>query len=276
MMRFNVSALVRVLVSAGMLAIPGLGSGHEAMAQRAVVGHRHDHGAEAALAHDHAGNDHAATHDQDHDLLHPASDADAACACDAVRLSSGWCRRCNSGSVAGVQVGSALLYSTLDPHGHVLDLGSITCPECAVAIGSDGFCEACSMGYVRGVVYFTRLTHGFAAGRVIEPDRLGCEDCRRHSAEPGWCDRCKRGMIGSSAIYNRALFDRTTAERRVLIAANEKASTCELCACAMVVHRTCPACLVSYEPARIGQPERKSEKKETGSESKPTPGDPSH
>lgn len=242
-----------------MLAI--LGHGHEAMAQRAVVGHQHDHGADAALAHD-------------HDFLHPSSDPDAECVCDAVRLTNGWCRHCNTGSVAGVPVGSALLFSTLDPHGHELDLGFITCRECIVAIASDGFCEACSMGYIRGVVYFTRLTHGFAAGRVIGPDDLGCEDCRRHSADPGWCDRCKRGMIGSSAIYNRALFDRTAEERRVLIAANEKASTCEMCACAMVVHRTCPTCLISYEPARTGEIEKKTET-EIGAEKNPTPGEPS-
>ena len=194
-----------------------------------------------------------------HALLQPAHDPQASCECESARRLNRWCRRCNVGYVAAIQIESAALFSTLDPHGHELDFGSIECRQCRDAMGVDGFCDSCGMGFVRGMTYFSRLTYGLSLGRVVEPTTLGCAACRANATKLGWCDRCMRGMVGATAIFNRETFDRTAQEYRILIAAVEKTSDCELCARAMVVHRTCPSCLISYGPDRPGQLEKDSE-----------------
>lgn len=221
----------------------------------------HEHGAVVAQAADHdidPDHDHdhdhglAADHDHDHDhahdaaLMHPWHDPSAACVCDEVRTTNGWCPRCDTGYVAGVEVESEQLFETLDPHGHDLAFSTIRCESCRAAMGPDGWCDSCRMGYVRGQVYFTPLTHAYAKGRVVDPGAHGCQRCVANSASLGWCEDCHRGLVGVVAFYDRDTFALIERERRTLVAAIAKVPDCEQCACAMVVHGTCPRCLINY------------------------------
>ncbi|MCI0365911.1 MAG: hypothetical protein L0219_18785 [Phycisphaerales bacterium] len=177
---------------------------------------------------------------------HPTFDPQAACACESARQRNEWCPKCNVGYIAGQRVEWGILFETLDPHGHDVNLSSITCEACRGAIDRDGYCDSCGMGFVKRQAYFTRLTHGLAKGRVVEAAGLGCAVCRSHAGKTGWCGGCGQGMVGNVAIGDRTTFDRTAQEFGVLQRAIEKAASCELCGCAMVVHRTCPDCGISY------------------------------
>jgi hypothetical protein len=155
--------------------------------------------------------------------------------------------RCNVGYVAGRRIESAMLFETLDPHGHDLDIAGMACPSCRTAADSGGYCENCRIGFVNRMAFFTRLTYGLAQGRVMDRAALSCAVCRSNAEHPGWCDACACGMVGNVALTDRPTFDRTAAEYCVLLAAIDKTTTCEVCAGAMVVHRTCRRCRISYE-----------------------------
>jgi hypothetical protein len=185
-----------------------------------------------------------------HLRLHPGFDPTLPCTCDSDRLRNGWCWHCNVGYIGGLKINNALLFETLDPHGHDLDPTSLQFESCQDVIKNDGYCEPCGIGFVRGKAFFTRLTFGLAMGSVVtSADSLACKICASHLTGCGWCDQCHRGIVGNVAFTNKAMFDRTAAEFATLKTALEKTSTCELCACAMVVHRTCPKCGTSYSAA---------------------------
>lgn len=189
-----------------------------------------------------------------HAALHPSHDPNAPCTCADAKERNGWCSKCNVGYIAGRRVEYAKLFETLDPHGHDFMLESLKCPVCHNAAGSEGYCDDCRIGFVHQMAYFTRLTYGLAQGRTIDPASLSCAVCRANMAESGWCDACGRGMVGNVAYSDRAVFDSTAREYKVLLAAIERAPTCEICACAMVVHRSCPICGISYELNQAAQP----------------------
>ncbi len=259
------SAIALGLISLVCLSIIAVNGCYKtAHSDRDTAEHPHAHAHTAAIDHTHPSDDatslassHGADHDHDHDhaLMHPSHDPFAPCRCDLARLHNGWCQSCNVGYIATVQIDSEILYSTLDPHGHDLDLDLIVCETCRHAIDKDGYCDPCGMGFVRGKAFFSRLTHGLASGSAVDPVSPACKACRIGSDEPRWCDRCARGAIGNTAFNNKETFKRTAQEYTTLLAAIEKTEDCELCACAMTVYRTCPTCFVSYEPDSPGIPE---------------------
>lgn len=212
-------------------------------------GHHHDeHDTHAQVDPARGGGDSSSvTHD--HASLHPSHDPQAPCTCATAKLRNHWCQRCNAGYVAGHRVENARLFETVDPHGHHVTIESLDCESCQLAARSDGFCDACRVGFVNRVAYFTRLTHGLAQGQAIDPASLTCAACQAHAASSGWCEPCNRGMVGNVALANRATFDRAAEEYQVLLTAIDRVGTCELCACAMVVHTTCPRCRISYARA---------------------------
>ncbi len=196
-----------------------------------------------------------------HAAQHPSFDPNAPCTCDTAKYVNGWCHKCNVGFIAGHRVESALLFETLDAHGHLVDLSQVECESCQTAIKSNGFCTRCGRGYVDGLTYFSRLTHGLAQGMALDQASVTCELCRSHFDQTGWCDACGsgRGIVGNVAISDRKTFEVTAGEYKLLFAAIEKVKTCELCACAMVVHRTCPICLIDYsgdKPVQVPRPPR--------------------
>jgi hypothetical protein len=174
-------------------------------------------------------------------------DSSADCTCPSASLHNAWCRRCNTGYIAGHQVQSALLFETVDPHGHEIDVSAMECESCKRATVSRGYCTACNVGFVDGMAYFTRLTYGLAQGVPVQVDSLECVRCRSFMDSTGWCDVCDRGVVGNVVLIDRTTYESTAREYRTLLLAIDRGTQCELCACAMVVHRTCPKCLISYE-----------------------------
>lgn len=189
-----------------------------------------------------------------HDHLHPSFDPQAPCTCSEATLANGWCRHCNIGYVAGLRVESARLFETMDPHGHDLDLDSITCETCRLAIADGGFCKRCGMGYIGRKTYFTQLTYSLATGQSLRPEGCSCQVCLGNIGDSGWCDACQRGIVGNVAIRDRDTFDMAAGEFELLHRAIARVPACELCGCAMMVHRTCPNCLISYESRNESPP----------------------
>lgn len=224
-------------------------------------GHRHSHDGGHSHAHNHT-NDHDGV--QGHGHLHPAHDPDAPCTCESAMLTNGWCRQCNVGYVAGHLVESALLFETLDPHGHEIDLDALACGSCRQAQKHDGFCESCGMGFINGLTYFTALTHALATGDVTRVNDVACPACRVNASGSGWCADCARGHVGNVSFADRDAYSRAASEFAVLQRAIAHVPTCEICACAMVVYRSCPHCLISYdrdahEPASNAAPQNADE-----------------
>lgn len=179
--------------------------------------------------------------------LHPNSDPLAACACAKAAQRNAWCRRCNVGYIAGHRVESANLFEALDPHGHEVDLNVMDCESCRRASASGGYCVECRIGFVNGLAYFTRLTWGVAQGIVVTPEDFPCEQCRSFVTRTGWCETCGRGVVGNVVLTDRDNYLATAREYATMLAAIEKVPACDWCACAMVLHSTCPMCLISYE-----------------------------
>jgi len=195
-------------------------------------------------------------HSQTADHRHPPVDAQpptttSNCTCQSAQLKNGWCDDCDVGYVAAQRISSKLLFDTLDAHGHDINLDAITCISCLTAIPNEDFCEQSRMGIVDGKAYFSRLTHVLAKGEVHDASQLNCATCRGNSEDIGWCDACRVGMIGNVALTNRHDFESATTYFRVLQSAIEKAASCEMCACAMVVDSRCPYCKITY---RNGEP----------------------
>lgn len=169
-----------------------------------------------------------------------------ACTCAAARLADGWCDVHQVGYVAMVRIPSRLVHDALDAHGHLLDLGTFTCPACRKAIDLDGFCDEHRTGFVRGEAYFSRLTYEMARGERVDPKRIECPVCRRNVDQPGWCPKDGRGMIGNVAIGDRAAYNRAAASVAVVRAAAAMAARCEGCAVAMVTDTECWRCRITY------------------------------
>lgn len=102
------------------------------------------------------------------------------------------------------------------------------------------------MGFYKKQAYFTKLTHGIAQGIAVDPAVMKCSTCKSHVGETGWCETCNKGIVGNVAISDHDVYQTTAPEFDVLLAAIEKADTCEECACAMVMHRKCPKCQIDY------------------------------
>ena len=100
------------------------------------------------------------------------------CTCPDSKVSSGWCRACQVGYVASVEIRSALLFEALDAHGHQINPDSIECGSCRTALESDGFCDACKRGFVAKELYFSPLTYHLAKGKVRDTSRIACRTCR--------------------------------------------------------------------------------------------------
>lgn len=261
-MPMRMRSIVATLAMSACLALPGCAAtADRAEPAGSAVSHRHDH-ASSPFEHTHDGGDehsrlHAHSHDHADDALvalasqHPAHDPQAPCICSLKQTHNVWCRHCNVGYLAMRRIDSAMLFDALDPHGHDIDQSTLQCTVCLAAVRTDGYCHDCRMGFVEGRAYFTPLTHGLAQGRPVAPEDIECPQCQRNIQSTGWCDRCGRGMVGNVAFADRALFERTAEQWRVLDDAQARVETCELCACAMVVHSACPKCRISY--AQEGQ-----------------------
>jgi hypothetical protein len=180
--------------------------------------------------------------DGSHSLLHPFSDVvdDGTCRCAAARRENGWCSACAVGYVAGVRVPSAVLFETLDAHGHDIDRDAIECSTCRIAESTDGFCASCRWGFVGGRLYFSKLTYTLARGRVIEPPARGCPSCAQAAEGTVWCGTCRAGWVGNVRFEDQSAFELARPEYARLLAAIEASGQCRLCAVGMFAGGACP------------------------------------
>ncbi|MHC4217860.1 MAG: hypothetical protein ACYSU7_05325 [Planctomycetota bacterium] len=179
------------------------------------------------------------------------------CTCPAARITNGWCRPCEVGYVASVEVRSAILYETLDAHGHDIDPNSIECESCQSALKVDGFCERCRWGFVSTKLYFSRLTYHLARGEVKDVSKLTCRTCAKNAGrtklpleDQGWCARCKIGMVGNTAFKDRKEFERASKELKRLLLAIRAAERCEYCGPALFMDTTCVTCGTTYKDGK--------------------------
>jgi hypothetical protein len=180
----------------------------------------------------------------------PAAAHEVATDCAAALKTHGWCAAEKVGYVAGVAIRSHVLYEALDPHGHDIERGAVTCAACLAAIEGDGFCRDHRMGYVAGRAYMSPLTWHVARARPIDPDALSCRTCRRNAHGIGWCDKHRVGIAGPVAIDDRDRFEAFRGEYAILKAAVAKAARCETCAAAIAADGYCAIHRVRYRDGR--------------------------
>lgn len=194
-----------------------------------------------------------------HALLHPGAGDPTVCICDWARSHNGWCEKCRVGYVSGVAVPSALLFETLDPHGHVISHDSIECPNCRAAIADDGWCETCRIGWKDGLAWMTRITWTSSKGRPIDAGTPLCESCRAVAdADPPragpWCAVCNGGVVARGFFADPELWSEAVVRFGILSKSIETLPRCEMCACAIVYDEECPDCRIRYRDGRpVGQ-----------------------
>lgn len=170
--------------------------------------------------------------------------------CRTAREFNGWCELHATGYVANVPIRSALLYETLDAHGHSLDLSTFTCPSCRRAIETDGFCEEHRIGFLHQQAFFSWLTWELARAEKLPAESLTCATCRRNAARHGWCDRCRLGLVGTAAIRDPEEWRRMARTIDLLEAAIRETARCEQCALAMVTDTECPVCRITWKEGK--------------------------
>lgn len=168
------------------------------------------------------------------------------CPCDDGASLGRWCDTHRLARIGGIEIRSEILFEALDAHGHDVDLESFDCPGCRAAIEQEGFCEDHRVGFVARQAYFSRLTHGLAAGIPRDPSSRDCPTCRKNEASHGWCDACSRGLVGPTQIDDRQEFEAVARSIRLVELANRVALRCEHCAVAVVTDTTCPVCRIRY------------------------------
>lgn len=175
---------------------------------------------------------------------------DPACTCEADKLKSGWCRKCEVGYVAAVKITSEMLFEALDAHGHHIEADSMKCESCRKALASDGFCERCNWGFIDKQLYFSKLTYSLAKGKPKALSSIKCSTCQENVAKPGWCHSCKVGMVGNVALEDKKMFEQASREYRKLRAAVKMARRCEICAVALFTDAKCPTCKKTYKDGK--------------------------
>lgn len=164
------------------------------------------------------------------------------CTCEKNRMASGWCEKCNLGHLAGVRIESKVFFELLDAHGHVIDPASLTCEKCRAAQKTQGYCDGCRMGFVRGMAYLSKLTYYLARGRATHPAFIVCKTCSENVKRSGWCEKCSTGMIGNVAITYRDDYDTALPEFQRLLEALKILPRCEDCAMAHFSGGVCTKC----------------------------------
>jgi hypothetical protein len=154
------------------------------------------------------------------------------------------------GYVGDVEVRSAWLFDTIDPHGHDVDVTMFPCPTCQRAIATDGMCAEHKVGFVEKRAYFSVLTHHLAKGTVRHASDIQCPRCRKNAAGHGWCDRHAVGMLGATEIRDRREYDEAVHAADILRAADARAARCDRCAAAMVTDTECPLCHIRYRDGK--------------------------
>jgi len=176
------------------------------------------------------------------------------CRCADAKLNSQWCEVCKVGFVGGVRIPSAMLFETLDAHGHDVNRDAIGCPNCRAMIKVDGFCDACGIGFNGGQAYVSRLTYHLARGEPLDVAGLSCPTCRVNAEKFGWCDKCDVGMVGNVRYQSRREYEPARQAFERLLVAVRMLDRCEICAAALWGSGMCPKCGIQYKDGRPTPP----------------------
>lgn len=190
-----------------------------------------------------------------HALLHPGAGDPSVCICDWARDHNGWCEKCRAGYVCRIAVPSAILFTTLDPHGHEISHDSIQCASCQAAIATDGWCEPSRIGWQDGLAWMTRITWVFSKGVPAREVVTLCERCRAVAAsdppQPGpWCAVCSGRVVAGVFFVDDGIAREAATRLGILEASIVTLPRCEMCACAMVYDDECPDCRIRYRDGR--------------------------
>lgn len=169
------------------------------------------------------------------------------CNCEENRKKDGWCSVCKKGYLAGLEIKSALLFETMDAHGHDVQVERFICETCKKSYASDGYCEQCRIGFVKQRAFLSRLTYEIARGKHVVIEELPCENCKKMAAKYGWCEECGCGFVGHVAITERPTYAIVETEWKKLLSAIELISKCETCGLAYFTGGKCLKCNLSYK-----------------------------
>jgi hypothetical protein len=172
------------------------------------------------------------------------------CSCPAIEAEGGWCDVHEVGWIGGVEVGSKMLFETLDAHGHDVDLATFDCPSCRQAIERQGFCDEHRVGFVEDRAYFSKLGWRLARGKRVDLSKIRCPRCREHARSRGWCASCGRGMAGAIALSDRKAWNEVDRALAIVERADQAATRCVHCAVAMVTDTDCAFCRIAYRDGR--------------------------
>lgn len=98
---------------------------------------------------------------------------------------------------------------------------------CATARLTNGWCDACKVGYVANV----KIPSAFlfevldAHGHEIDVDALPCEQCRKRVRSNGYCEPCRIGWVDRKAYMSRVSYYQ--AKGTVVEPATLTCSTCK-------------------------------------------------
>jgi hypothetical protein len=180
----------------------------------------------------------------------PFIDPQAPCVCDISKVSNGWCRKHGYGWIAGIKITNAMLFDTMDAHGHDIDPSSLVCKACRADWDDNGFCDEHRMGFVDHRAYFSRLTFALAQGTPRARQQITCPTCRANAERYGWCDACGIGMIGNVQFTDRAIWQSAIGPFESLLAAIAYDGSCPACPSAIALDTTCPVCFTTYRAGK--------------------------
>ena len=180
--------------------------------------------------------------------------------CAMAATSNGWCEVCRVGYLATVEIRSAKLFESIDPHGHKLTPDKMTCISCREAWATDGYCYDCRIGYVDGHGYFTSLTYLLAQGEVRDPAKLTCGVCARAAVDTtlplddqAWCDACGQGLVGNVVFRDKKDYAAARKQFELLLRAVKESQRCEMCSMLLFYGGACRACKISYKNGKVVQ-----------------------
>jgi len=160
----------------------------------------------------------------------------------------GWCTTCNKGMMYGCELASKKLYDTLA--GESADAAKITCPTCKTAMGSNGVCETCKVGFTSGKMYKAMCSYKLAMGKPSTAEQAAhCPGCKAGYEKNGYCSGCDMGYVAHRGFQGKDSYDGAVKAHSVIAKACK--TKCEGCAVAMVTDGTCEQCKMTYKNGEV-------------------------
>jgi hypothetical protein len=143
-------------------------------------------------------------------------------------------------------------------HGHHLHVPGSSC-VCEAARSSNGWCDACGVGYVASLRIPSALLYELLDphGHEVDLSEVSCTTCRWAMSTDGFCEAHRIGYVGGRAYVTRLAYlgakgeaVQESQEYLRLKAALDVLDTCEYCALALFENGRCPKCNVYYRDGK--------------------------